>query len=273
MRLSFMTFACPQWTFDEVLAAARRHGYEGIEPRLDSGHAHGLEVALDAAGRRRVREQAAAAGVELCCLATSLQFIHTEPAARAKLADEAAARIALAADLGVPGLRVFGGPLPPGVGLAEGVAAAGQNLRAAGEVAAAAGVELWVETHDTLSRGVDCAAAVAAAGHPAVAVNWDVMHPYRHGEPLETTLTALAGRIRHAHWHDALARADTVAIVPFGAGELPLEAMLAALVAAGYTGYLSGEWFGDQLGAPPEVALGHFATATRGLLESGARGR
>ena len=40
-----MSFSCPDLNIREMVAAARVYGYTGIEPRLDSGHKHGIEVA------------------------------------------------------------------------------------------------------------------------------------------------------------------------------------------------------------------------------------
>ena len=34
MKYAFMTFSCPDWTLDEVLAAAQRYGYDGVELRI-----------------------------------------------------------------------------------------------------------------------------------------------------------------------------------------------------------------------------------------------
>ena len=45
MKYAFMTFSCPELDLDGVLDLAGRMGYDGIEPRLDSKHAHGVEVA------------------------------------------------------------------------------------------------------------------------------------------------------------------------------------------------------------------------------------
>ena len=36
MKYSFMSFSCPQLTLGELLATAKRFGYEGVEPRIDS---------------------------------------------------------------------------------------------------------------------------------------------------------------------------------------------------------------------------------------------
>ena len=50
MKISFMTFACPTYTFDQVVSLALRHGYGGIEFRCDSDHKHGVMVESGKAG-------------------------------------------------------------------------------------------------------------------------------------------------------------------------------------------------------------------------------
>ncbi|MCC7491273.1 MAG: sugar phosphate isomerase/epimerase [Fimbriimonadaceae bacterium] len=266
MKIAFMTFACPEWELSEVLGTACELGYDGLEPRLDSQHRHGIEVDLSSAGRAAVKRQAADSDIALCCLATSLQYIKVTPGDRAKLLDDTKARLALAHDLGVPGLRVFAGGLPQGTSLDDGLAAAAENLRSAGELAQQAGVELWLETHDTVCQAVHAAQIVEACAHPAVNFNYDVMHPYRLGEDLDTTFAALGDRIRHCHWHDAPCAEGQPFICRFGEGALPLVEMLRRLQAKGFSGYLSGEWFNDQLGATPGDSLAHYLTATLELL-------
>ena len=48
MKYAFMTFSTPALNLDDVLATAKQYGYDGIEPRLDAGHKHGVEVAASA---------------------------------------------------------------------------------------------------------------------------------------------------------------------------------------------------------------------------------
>jgi sugar phosphate isomerase/epimerase len=266
MRLSFMTFACPTWPLADVLEAARAYGYDGLEPRLDVAHAHGIEIALDQGGRRAVRAAAADSGIELCCLATSLGFAVTEPPKRAELLAAATERLRLAADLGAPGIRVFAGGVSAGTPLEEALSACAENLRAAGDVAADLGVELWLETHDTVSRGELAGQVVNAADHRAVHINYDILHPVRLGESLDDTFAALAGHIRHSHWHDARLRPDQLDITPIGEGELPLAEIVARLAAVGFEGYLSGEWFVEQMSAEPHESLSDYARAMRALM-------
>ena len=59
MRYSFMTFSCPDLGLRNVLALARRLGYDGIEPRSAAKHAHGVEIDSPAAWRTDARRASA----------------------------------------------------------------------------------------------------------------------------------------------------------------------------------------------------------------------
>ncbi|MCC7193184.1 MAG: sugar phosphate isomerase/epimerase [Phycisphaeraceae bacterium] len=252
MKLSFMTFACPEWTLTQVLDAAHRHGYQGVELRVDAHHLHGVEVETGPALRRDAARMIRDSGIEPCCLATSLQLVN--PAS----VNEAGPLIGLAQEMGAPALRVFCGPLPDGVDVSEAIDRVATHLHHVCLEAVQAGVQLWLETHDTFSKAHDAAAAVHRADHPSAGINYDNMHPFRKGESIEATFAAMGDLIRHTHFHDAMNHPDQVAIKPVGEGEMPMEEMFAALVKAGYTGYLSGEWFGTMYGADPESSLARF---------------
>lgn len=133
----------------------------------------------------------------------------------------------------------------------------GENLAKTAEKAEAAGVGLWLETHDTFVRAADAGAAVSLAGNPAVGINYDNMHPFRYDEPLDVTEQALGDYICHTHFHDAM-KIQKVDIVPLDKGEMPMNEMFQLLLRKGYDGYLSGEWFNDQYGDDPDTALAAF---------------
>ena len=63
MHFSFMTFSTPELALPALLETAKRFGYEAVEPRLDSKHAHGIEVAATAAQRGEIRKALATAGI------------------------------------------------------------------------------------------------------------------------------------------------------------------------------------------------------------------
>src|SRR5690606_11843300 len=101
MKISFMTFACPEYDIKQVLAAATEFGYHGVEFRTDANHSHGVELSAINGERKSIRAALDSEAIEACCLATSLQF------ATERVMDEVQPRIDLAHDIGCPALRVF----------------------------------------------------------------------------------------------------------------------------------------------------------------------
>lgn len=239
MKYSFMTFSCPELALEEVLALARRFGYDGIEPRLDAGHAHGVEVAADAGARADIRRAADEAGVALACLATSCRF--ADPCERERNVEDARRRIDLAADVRAPAIRVFGGKLAEGQTRDDAVEGVADALRALGQHAERRGITVCMETHDDWCDPQHVAAVMRKVRHTHVGVNWDVMHPVRRAQAtMDSAFEALRPWIRHLHVHDADGR--TGRLVPIGAGAYDHRRVVELLRTIDFAGYLSGEW-------------------------------
>ena len=64
MELCFSTFTCPNGDFKQVLHAAQRHRYRGIEFRCDAGHWHGVEVWTSEHERARIKNLMAKAELD-----------------------------------------------------------------------------------------------------------------------------------------------------------------------------------------------------------------
>ena len=87
------------------------------------------------------------------------------------------------------------------------------------------------------------AALVDGVASPAVAVLWDVHHPWRYfGEAPELTWQNLGRHIRYIHVKDSVCIQDKVSYRMLGHGDLPLDRMLGLLADNGYDGYVSLEW-------------------------------
>lgn len=254
MKICFATFACPEWTIEEIIEAAGRHNYYGVEIRCDANHAHGVEVASQSDFREYVQKRFSEARLEIPCLSTSLKIAELESM------EEAVARVELAADINAKALRVFCGPSPPGMDESDVISLVGTRLRALAQLAEPYKTEIWLETHDTLHRAVSACSAVRIANHPLIGINYDNMHPYRMHESLDDTFSAMNGLVRHTHMHDALADDDlhSAYIVPLDEGEMPMDEMFRRLVASGYNDYLGGEWFETEYGRTPDEALASF---------------
>lgn len=237
MKFSFMTFSTPELTLAEVLAVAKQYGYDGIEPRLDAGHRHGIEIGTSAADRAAIRRKAADSGIALACLATSLTY--AAPAKTDAMLQATRERIDLAGDLGVPVIRVFGGAIPKESNREAATDLLIVSLRSVADHAAGRGVTLAMETHDDWCDPRHVAAVLRGVDHPAVAVNWDIMHPVRKGfATIDQSFDALRPWIRHLHVHDGIEGE----LAPIGTGIVDHRRAMELLKAADYTGFISGEW-------------------------------
>lgn len=266
MKYAFMSFSCPEWTLGDMLALAQRLGYNGIEPRLGSGHGHNVETALATDARRAARRQIEDSGITLCCLATGARL--ADPTTAPDNLDQVRRAIALADDLGCGRLRVFGGSLAPGLGRAAAIEVLAGNLTALADEAAAAGVILCLETHDDWTDPAHVAAVMRSANHPVVAVNWDIMHPVRQsGYTMDAAYDILKPWIRHVHFHDGVDVAGELQLRPVGAGVIDHRRAVQLLRAAGYDGYLSGEWIDWE---PCEVHLPRELATMRGYEKDAA---
>lgn len=249
MKISFTTFACPQWGLEQIIESAVACGYQGVEFRCDALHQHGVEVAANAAQRRTIRSRLEEEKLHPCCLATSLQF------ATEGVVDKALPLLDLAAEIGCPALRVLCGPIPEEISKAQAIERVAKQLREAALMHSHTGVQMWLETHDSFCKAADAAAAVRLAGHPTIGIVYDNLHPLRKGESVETTVAAISGLVRHVHFHDAISDPDKVIITPMGRGDLPVDEMFVGLIKIGFDGFISGEWFYDAYGPDPHEAL------------------
>jgi sugar phosphate isomerase/epimerase len=253
MRPAFSSLACPEWSVEEIVGAAVRYGFEGVEWRCADGDLLGPRT--DASVWDRIASESRVHGIAAACLDTSCAFVTDD---RARAIEDAALMAEHAASIGTDAIRVFAGRIPEGRTREEMIAPAAAALAEAAERARAFGVRVLVETHDEWSRAAD-AAALARAGN--VGVLWDVLHTHRSGETPAASLQS-CGAVSVVHLKDGTQTELTL----LGEGEVPLDEI--ARVLAGTDGWLSFEWekrWHPQLQAP-EVALPHAAEVMHGLL-------
>jgi sugar phosphate isomerase/epimerase len=241
MKFSFMSFSCPELSLEALLDLALEFGYDGVEPRVECKHGHGIELGLSAAGRTAARALADVRGVAFSCVATSC--VYADPQKRSQMVADTQRYIDLAADIGASRIRVFGGVIPAGISRAQAVDGVAGALASVAEQASRRGVTVCLETHDDWCDPADVAAVMTRVGHPAIQVNWDIMHPVRVAHvTMQEAFTALKPWIRHVHFHDGVSRDGKLIMVPIGQGEIDHAAAVRLLKAAHWDGYFSGEW-------------------------------
>jgi len=247
MKYSFMSFSTPSLSLEDMLDVARRYGYDGIEPRLDAKHAHGIEVGATAREREAARKLSLDKGVQIACLATSVRF--ADPAETEEMIRQTHDRIDLAADVGATVIRVFGGRIPEGITRDQAVEQLVRSLLRVADHAAERGVTICLETHDDWCDPAHVAAVLSRVNHPAVAANWDIMHPVkRGGATVDVAFGTLKPWIRHLHIHDG----TDAGLVPIGTGDIDHRRAVELLRSVNYDGFLSGEWINWE---PYEVHL------------------
>lgn len=242
VKLSTMTSVCPDWTVAEIVEGMLKHGYEGLEPRVGWGHKAGLELDSSSSDRDGARAKLEAAGLRVCCVATGARFATEDPSELAGYIEEAKKGIDLAADLGAPVVRTFGGQRGKGqlLGIVNRTAEAYKQVM---DHAAERGVTVMLETHDEWCVSAQVRSVVERVNHPNMAVLWDFMHTQRFMERTEETMATIGSLTRHIHAHDGRYRENGTALdtVDLGQGELDHETPLRLLNEIGYDGYFSVE--------------------------------
>lgn len=246
MKYAFMSFSTPQLSLPETLSLAARIGYAGIEPRTGRDHAHHVELERTPRERREIRQSVEDAGVEICCLALGTKF--ADPVTSAAAIEEGLRYIGLAAEIGCRRLRVFGGEFS--VSREKAIDTMVESLAQLAPAAQAADVTFCVETHDAWTLPEHVAEVMRRVNHSHIAVNWDIMHPFRTSrKSMPEAFLTLSPWIRHVHTHDGTL-ADPLILQPTGEGDIDIRAALLALLKDGYDGFISGEW----IGAPIDIA-------------------
>ena len=265
MKLSFMSFSCPEASLEEFLGYATKHGYEGVEPRAEAGHNHGVEIEAGKEKREEIRKMFEDTGVAVACLATSRKYAMAEESEREESIELTKQLIDLAVDIGGGKLRVFGGVPPEGMSMGDAINAVGESLAKIGPYAEERGVSVCLETHDAFSKATDCAAAIKIAESPGIAANWDIMHPFTQWMTIDEAYDALKGYVCHCHIHDGKYQDDRKVkeLAKMGEGDIPYPRAIELLMQDGYDGYLSGEWIKAW---PPDEILPHDAEVLRGYI-------
>ena len=264
MKLSFMSFTTPEATLEEMLKLAQKYNYEGIEPRAEAGHKHGVEIETFSSQRKQIARVFSDSGIECACIATSIKYVFPEKAERNANIERTKKFIELAADVGCPRLRVFGGMPPEGMQMEEAIALAGDSLASSKDFAEEHKVYVCLETHDGFMRADDCAAAVRRAEGNYVRINWDIMHPFTKGMSIEEAFAEVKDLVQHCHIHDGTyaQKGASPELALMGEGDIPYDTAIKLLQKINYEGFLSGEWINAW---PADEVLPHDEKVLREL--------
>lgn len=129
---------------------------------------------------------------------------------------DACALVALTGDWGAGRLRVFAGGIDSALASPDHRARIIRDLTLTADLAADRGIRLALETHpQTLADGLQPVLDLLdALDHPAIGINFDVLHVWESGCDPARALDALRGRILHAHLKTVTSRRDLTVFQP-----------------------------------------------------------
>jgi sugar phosphate isomerase/epimerase len=258
--IAYSTLGCPDWSFDHAAEQAAKYGYQALEVRVYNGDI--IPADLSQSERASIRRTLAQTNIGIVGLGASTRFAFPDALERQQNVDQLIKYIELAADLEVPLVRTFGSPGQITISMAQAIDYAADALATVAPTAERLGVTVALETHDAFCKGVDVAAALAQVDSDRIGAIWDVHHPFRMGEDIETTWRVLGPRIKHVHIKDGVRRPDgSWQLVLLGKGEVPCRQVVELLNREGYQGYIAAEW--EKKWHPeieePEIAMPQHA--------------
>jgi sugar phosphate isomerase/epimerase len=243
-RYGFRTAGYSRWSLADAFASIAGAGYQGVEVCLE--HAEARPESLTADGARELARQAAGAGLEVASASFHADF---EPPLE-RLANQARA-VQLTRHLGTNVLILNASRLDEAdpQGQWDGFA---RHLEQLLVLAQAEGVSLALEPEPGhfLHSTADALRLMEQLAHPCLGVNLDVGHAYLTDPDVARSITDLGRGLLHTHVEGMPAGVHKH-LLP-GQGDLDLAAVLAALDAAGYAGYLTVDLF--DIAQDPEGA-------------------
>jgi L-ribulose-5-phosphate 3-epimerase len=258
MKKSISIWAFPgDWALERCAALAAKAGFQGIE--LAYALEGPVSPSLDAKGADRIAKMMAAAGLQVASLATGVlwQFnlLSPKPEERAAAKKHIRAMLQIAHDLGTDCILVvpgFVGPFEAGAPVVQDYEAAYNgcvaDLRELGRDAEALKVHIGVENvwNRFLTSPLEMRQFVDAVASPYVGTYFDVGNVLRTSYP-EHWIQILGRRIRRVHFKDFKIAAGTLqGFVDLLEGDVNYPAVMAALQAIGYDGWVTGELFSRQ---------------------------
>jgi fatty-acyl-CoA synthase len=269
MKIAFSTLGCPGWSWEEIISTAKDFGYDGIEIRGIGRELHIPNAKIFQPDNiDETKAKLLKLGLEISALSSAVRLNE-----QYKIDEHITAGkeyIELAEKLGVQYVRVLADSLPEPSNKIN----VPEIVKALKELALYAedhGIVLLVETNGYFADSANMVALMEEVASPAVAVLWDVHHPYRYfNESIDLTYSRLKPYIKYIHLKDSLMTDDgKVEYQMMGYGDLPIIQAVNMLKADKFEGYLSMEWLKRWCHnlAEPGIVLPHYVNYIRKLLK------
>jgi len=186
-----------------------------------------------------LRHLAFKSGMMFSGAACGSSMVQADAAKRAQILDEIKKWTDATAILGAPHLRIFAGPTPAGVSVAQALDWCVEVMKPACDYAATKGVTLGVENHDGVTQKADvCLQLMRRVDSPYAGINLDITNFVADSdEDQYRQIEACIPYATHTHIRDR-----------FGDSHHPIDfdRVWQMFAKAGYKGFMSVEYEGDE---------------------------
>ena len=240
MKLAFSTIGCPDWTFDEIFAAAKDLKYNAVEIRGLGQELYVPKIKdfsdfyIDS-----TMERFANAGLAVSMFTSSASIENYKAAETGK--KEAFDYIDLAYKANVPFVRVLISqqPYPEEVDIDCAAAAYSEIC----EYANGKSVCPLIETNGVFGNSAALAKFIKKINSQNKGVLWDINHPVRFfDEKAEQTYENIGEYVKYLHIKDSVQENGKIKYHMIGYGDLPIFEIVKLLKKNSFDGYLSLEW-------------------------------
>lgn len=270
MKLAYSSNAYRRWSIAEAIERIARVGYRGMELMADAPHACPLTISdaeiIDIRRSLDARELTLS-NINAFMMSAVQDFWHPswiEPDSdfRRLRVQHTVAALRLARKLGAKCITTEpGGPLGGAMSREESLDLFVNGLQEALRYAEDEGVLLLVEPEPGLliENAAQFEELARRMDSPMFGLNFDVGHFYCVAEPLPETIARLSCWTKHYHIEDIAATRVHEHLIP-GHGTIDFTAVLKAIRATGYTGWITVELYPylDDPDAAGREALDHL---------------
>ena len=230
LKLGTVTYnIAKDWDIPTIIKNLTEVGMDGVE--LRTTHKHGVELSLSPAARAEVRKQFEGSAVRIGGLGTTCEYHSPDQAVVRKNIEETKQWVALAKDIGSPGVKVRPNGLPKGVPEEKTLEQIGKALRECGVAAQDAGVRIQLEVHGSETSRLPRIRKIMdhAGNHPGVRVCWNSNQTDLLDGGFEPAFALVKDQIGQVHMRDLFV------------AEYPWRQLLTSLAAMKFDGYCFAE--------------------------------
>lgn len=242
MKYCFSTLGCPEFTFNDIYAAAIDLGYSAIEIRGIGKEMYAPNIKeFTGAELLKTTDKLSLAKLSIAVFASGA-YIYDKSMEKAAL-KEAFDYIDLASKTKVKYVRVLADKDAGPQEYKPDIDYAAKNLKAICKYAKDKNVDILIETNGIFAKSATMLDLLKKVDASNLFIIWDIHHTVRFfSETPDYTCDKLKNYIKHVHIKDSIVKDGKIIYRMTGSGTMPLKDSLAALKNINYNGYISLEW-------------------------------